>query len=72
MTEESPNSIGSGNPARKPDYVAYSVRPRNNQKAKWTEIGVAFKHKDGIGLDLLLDATPVSGKIVLRMPEANG
>lgn len=74
MTDESsPNAVGSGIPARKPDYVAYSVRPRKDQqKSKWTEVGVAFRHKDGQGLDVLLDAVPLSGKIVLRVPESNG
>ena len=73
MSEESPNSVGSGIPARRPDYVAYSVRPRKDQqKSKWTEIGVAFRHKDGNGLDILLDAAPLNGKIVLRAPDSNG
>jgi hypothetical protein len=68
---ENPTTVGNGTPAKKPDWIAYSVRPRQGQKSKWTEIGVAFKHKDGNGLDILTDVVPLSGKIVLRVPESN-
>lgn len=52
---------------KRPDFAAYVVRDRDgDKKANWREIGVAFKHKDGKGLDLLLDAVPVSGRVVLR------
>ncbi len=57
--------------ARKPAYVAYSVREREGKKPRFTEIGVAFPHKDGKGLDVLCDATPLSGRITLRQPDAN-
>jgi hypothetical protein len=52
----------------RPAYVAYSVREREGKKARFTEIGVAFPHKDGKGFDVLCDAIPVSGRIVLRVP----
>jgi len=51
---------------KRPDYAAFVVRDREDKKANWREIGVAFNHKDGKGLDILLDATPVSGRLVLR------
>jgi len=35
--------------------------------AKWREIGAGFIHKDGKGVDVVLDAVPVGGRIVLRM-----
>ncbi len=71
MSEEQATKVGNGTPARKPDFVAYNVRPRGEQKSRWTEIGVAFRHKDGNGLDILFEAIPLSGKIVLRTPESN-
>jgi hypothetical protein len=37
--------------------------------AAWSRIGVAFQHKDGIGFDVVLDATPVNGRVVLRSNE---
>ena len=52
--------------AKRPDFAAYAVRDRDDKKANWREIGVAFRHKDGKGMDLLLDATPVSGRVVIR------
>ena len=57
---------------KRPDLAAYVVRDREDKKSNWREIGVAFKHKDGKGLDLLLDAMPVSGRVVLRDIEDKG
>lgn len=55
---------------KRPDFAAYVVRDgAADKKANWREIGVAFHHKDGKGLDLLLDALPVSGRVVLRAIE---
>lgn len=54
---------------RRPSYVAYSVREREGKKARFTEIGVAFPHKDGKGFDILCDAMPLSGRITLRVPD---
>ena len=37
-----------------------------NRKAKsWTRIGVAFPHKEGVGMNVQLRAFPVDGKLVL-------
>jgi hypothetical protein len=55
--------------AKKIAFVAYSVRERKDKKSKFTEIGVAFAHKDGKGFDILYDAIPLSGRITLRVPE---
>lgn len=52
--------------AKKPAYIAYNVREREGKKARFTEIGVAFPHKDGKGFDILYDAIPTSGRITLR------
>lgn len=55
--------------AEKPEYIAYTVRDfgkDGEKKARWLEIGAAWKHKDGDGFDLVLEAVPVSGRIVLR------
>jgi hypothetical protein len=57
--------------AKKPAFIAYSVRERGEgKKAKFTEIGVAFPHKDGKGFDILYDVVPLSGRITLRQPES--
>ena len=54
--------------SRKPAYVAYSIREREGKDSKWTEIGVAFPHKDGKGFDILYDVVPLNGRISLRVP----
>ncbi len=66
MSETTNTETGSN----KPPFVAYAVISRGeNKKAKWREVGVAFKHKDGKGFDVLLDAMPFDGRITLRVPD---
>jgi len=56
--------------SRRPEYTAYSVReyrkPGGAKHSDWTRVGIAWAHKDGDGLDLILDAIPVSGRIAIR------
>jgi hypothetical protein len=40
------------------------------EKANWTRVGVAFAHKDGLGMNVELRAVPVSGRLVIRRHEA--
>lgn len=50
-----------------PEYIAYTVRDRGNDKdAAWNRVGAAWPHRDGKGYDLQLDATPVDGRVTLR------
>lgn len=50
-----------------PDYIAYSVRDRGQDKdAAWNRVGAAWEHRDGKGYDVQLDATPVDGRLTLR------
>ncbi len=65
------NAETSNRPTRKPSHIAYNVRDRGEGKdSKWTEIGVAFAHKDGKGFDILFDVVPLAGKITIRVPTA--
>lgn len=54
----------------KPVHIAYVVRDYMGEGGKpdssWSEIGVTFMHKDGLGFDLILTAVPVNGRVVLR------
>ncbi len=54
----------------KPVHIAYVVRDYKGEGGKpdssWSEIGVTFMHKDGLGFDLVLTAVPVNGRVVLR------
>ncbi len=67
MTETTHSSTST---AKKPPYIAYSVREREGKDSKWTEIGVAFPHKDGKGFDILYEVVPLNGRITLRAYKA--
>ncbi|CDO60036.1 hypothetical protein BN1012_Phect1822 [Candidatus Phaeomarinobacter ectocarpi] len=56
-------------PGKRPSHIAYSVRENQEGKAFFNRVGSAFKHKDGNGFDVALDATPVNGRITLRTPK---
>jgi hypothetical protein len=49
-----------------PKYRAYSVIERAGRRAFWAPIGGAFAHNDGLGLNVVLSALPIDGKVVLR------
>jgi hypothetical protein len=49
-----------------PAFRAYSVIKREGKDDYWLNLGVAFKHEDGEGLNVLLQAMPIDGKLVLR------
>lgn len=50
----------------KPAYRAYTVIKRDGKEDFWLNLGVCFPHEDGDGFNLLLQALPLDGKIVLR------
>lgn len=53
-----------------PDMRAYSVKDgKGDQPGFWTPLGAAFRHEDGKGFTVLLDALPLTGRIVLRVPD---
>jgi hypothetical protein len=45
----------------------------NNRKTqkRWTKIGAAFPHKDGVGFNIELKAFPVDGRLVALPPDPN-
>lgn len=49
-----------------PDYRAYTVINKGQDKKFWVAIGAAFQHRDCTGINILLEALPLDGKIVLR------
>lgn len=53
---------------QQPTYQAYTVIKREGQDDYWLNIGAGFEHQDGKGLNILLQALPIDGKIVLRPP----
>ena len=53
----------------KPSHKAYVVEDRSegdDNDAFWTRIGSAWPHKDGKGLNIVLQAVPTNGRLVLR------
>ncbi len=55
---------------RQPDYTAYTVIDRGeNADPWWYPIGAAFMNQDGEGYNVILQALPLDGKIVLRVPK---
>ncbi len=51
---------------RQPTHRAYSVIKREGQDDYWLNVGLVFPHKDGSGFNLILQAFPLDGKIVVR------
>ena len=54
---------------QQPSYRAYTVVKREGQDDFWLAIGAAFMHQDGDGYNIVLQALPIDGKIVLRLPK---
>jgi hypothetical protein len=52
-----------------PAYRAYTVIKREGQDDFWLAIGAAFMHQDGDGYNIVLQALPIDGRIVLRLPK---
>lgn len=52
-----------------PPYRAYTIIERDGQPPFWLNLGSAFPHKDGKGFNVLLQALPLDGKLVLRLYE---
>lgn len=57
--------------ATQPNYRAYTVVKREGQDDFWLPIGAAFMHQDGDGYNIVLQALPIDGKIVLRLPKGD-
>jgi hypothetical protein len=54
---------------QQPAFRAYSVVKREGQDDFWLPIGAAFEHADGGGFNVILQALPIEGKLVLRVPK---
>jgi len=52
---------------KKPDWIVNTAVDLEGGKTRWREIGVAFVGKNDT-VTVLLDAVPVSGKLVLMLP----
>lgn len=52
--------------SNKPTHYAYVVSGDGDKKS-WTRIGAAWANKDREGFSILLDALPLTGRLVLRV-----
>jgi hypothetical protein len=55
--------------AQQPTHRAYVVVKREGADDFWINVGAAFAHSDGKGFNVILQAQPIDGKIVLREPQ---
>ncbi len=55
--------------SQQPSHRAYVVVKRDGADDFWINVGAAFPHQDGNGFNVVLQALPVDGKIVLRVPQ---
>ena len=56
---------------RPPDFIAYAVT-QTNGRSRWREVGVAFWNRKEDALTVLVDALPLSGRLVLAARRAPG
>jgi hypothetical protein len=61
MTKTQPQS-------KRPDFEVFVVEGEG-KNAYWTQIGRAWRHDDGDGINVRLSALPFTGKLVLRTPK---
>jgi hypothetical protein len=55
------------NAMARPAFRACTVVKRNDGKdGHWLNVGVAFEHKVGEGLSIILQASSIDGKLVVR------
>lgn len=60
------NANNGGDGPKKPSHLAYQVSEGQDGKSYFNRVGSAFEHRDREGFNIVLDATPVDGKITLR------
>jgi hypothetical protein len=53
---------------RRPTHRLYLVTGEG-EASTWIAIGAAWPHKDGQGFNVVCDAVPLTGRMVLRAPE---
>jgi hypothetical protein len=58
--------------SQQPAFRAFTVVKREGQDDFWLPIGAAFPHQDGEGYNLVLQALPIDGRVVLRTPKDEG
>ncbi len=52
----------------RPDFVVHCVTGFGRGKSRWKEVGVAWWNKDRASFTVMLDAVPLSGRLVVMRP----
>lgn len=52
-------------------FTVEEYESNGKTQKKWTRIGAAFPHKDGIGFSIELRAFPLDGRLVALPPDGN-
>jgi hypothetical protein len=42
---------------------------KEDDQGYWMKVGAAFRHKDGKGINIVLDALPIDGRLIVRQYE---
>jgi hypothetical protein len=61
-------NIMSDTNQNRPSHRLFTVNG-DGDKARWTDIGVAWETRDGKGFTLSLNALPLNGRVVMRVNE---
>ena len=69
MAQANPAAKSTTEGGKQPDYHVYVVAEREGKKGFWMQVGAAWENKDGQGINVVLSALPVDGKLVLRRPK---
>lgn len=52
-------------------FTVEEYESNGKTQKKWTRIGAAFPHKDGIGFNIELKAFPIDGRLVALPPDTD-
>jgi hypothetical protein len=75
QTSRNPAPVQTPAPAPAPTYLnVFTVEEyesNGNAGKRWTKIGAAFPHKEGIGFSIDLKAFPIDGRLAVLPPDSN-
>jgi hypothetical protein len=67
-----PLTLGAAAPSPSPGIFTVEEYETNGKtQKKWTRIGAAFPHKEGLGFSIELQAFPIDGRLVVLPPDTD-
>ena len=52
-------------------FTVEEFESNGKTQKKWTRIGAAFPHKEGLGMSIELKAFPIDGRLVVLPPDSD-